>query len=110
MTWRGPDAERAATGLDFPTLGIVAWQWIEGHCVIPDGDQWGEPLALTDEMLRFLIHYYRLDPTRRSRRWGGPRFHHVRGGLLVRPQKWGKGPFSAALICFESVGPALPDG
>lgn len=110
MTWRGVDAELEETGLDFPTLGIAAWQWIEEHCVIPDGDQLGEPFTLTDEMLKFLVHFYRLDPTGRSLKWNGPRFAHPRGGQLVRPQKWGKGPFSAAVILFEACGPALPDG
>jgi hypothetical protein len=110
MPWRGAPAELADSGLDFPTLGIIAWEWIEEHCVIPDGDQMGEPFRLTDEMLHFLVHYYRLDPTARSLKWSGQRFHHSRGGLLVRPQKWGKGPFSAAIICFEACGPALPDG
>jgi hypothetical protein len=108
--WRGPEAELAETGLDFPTLGITAWQWIEEHCVIPDGDQLGEPLRLTDEMVRFLVHYYRVEPTGRSLKWGGPRFTYARGGQLVRPQKHGKGPFSAAIILFEGCGPALPDG
>lgn len=108
--WRGAEAEREATGLDFPTLGVTAWQWIEAHCVIPDGDVWGDPFRLTDEMVRFLLHFYRVDPTRRSSRWGGPTFHHARGGQLVRPQKWGKGPFSAAVLCFEAAGPALPEG
>jgi hypothetical protein len=110
VTWRGVDAELEETGLDFPTLGIEAWQWIEEHCVIPDGDQMGEPFRLTDEMLRFLVHYYRVDPTGKSLKWDGPRFHYARGGQLVRPQKWGKGPFSAAIILFEACGPALPDG
>ena len=110
MTWRGSDAELAETGLDFPTLGIVAWQWIEEMCVIPDGDQLGEPFRLTDEMVRFLVHFYRLQATGKSMKWDGPRFHHERGGQLVRPQKWGKGPFSAAVILFEALGPALPDG
>jgi hypothetical protein len=110
VTWRGVESELADTGLDFPTLGIVAWEWIEAHCVIPDGDQMGEPYRLTNEMLRFLVHFYRLDPTSESMKWEGPRFHHARGGQLVRPQKWGKSPFSAAVILFEACGPALPDG
>lgn len=110
MSWRGVEAELDVTGLDFPTLGVAAWQWIEQYCVIPDGDQLGEPFTLTDEMLKFLVHYYRLDPTGRSLKWSGPRFHYPRGGQLVRPQKWGKGPFSAAVILFEACGPALPDG
>ncbi len=110
MPWRGQAAERDEYGLDFPTLGIEAWRWIEDNCVIPDGDHWGEPYRLTNEMIRFLVHFYRVDPTGRSLKWDGPRFHHARGAQLVRPQKWGKGPFSAAIICFEAVGPALPDG
>jgi hypothetical protein len=108
--WRGPEAELATTGLDFPTLGIEAWQWIEANCVIPDGDLLGDPFRLTDEMVHFLVHYYRVEPVGTSLKWDGPRFHHARGGSLVRPQKWGKGPFSAAIILYEAVGPALPDG
>lgn len=110
MPWRGRKAEREQYGLDWPTLGIEAWRWIEENCVIPDGDRAGEPFTLTDEMVRFLLHYYRLNPGTRSLKWDGPRFFHERGGQLVRPQKWGKGPFSAALICFEAAGNALPAG
>jgi hypothetical protein len=110
MPWRGRAAERDEYGLDWPTLGIEAWRWIEEHCVIPDGDRMGEPFTLTDEMVRFLVHYYRVNPVGVSMKWDGPRFHYARGGQLVRPQKWGKGPFSAAIICFEASGPALPDG
>jgi hypothetical protein len=108
--WRGADAELADTGLDFPTLGVEAWQWIEANCVIPDGDLLGDPFRLTDEMVKFLVHFYRVNPQGRSMKWDGPRFHFERGGQLVRPQKWGKGPFSAAIILFEACGPALPDG
>lgn len=110
MSWRGPEAEFEATGLRFPTLGVRAIEWIEDNCVIPDGDQQGDPFILTDEMCRFLVHFYRLDPAGWSQRHDGPRFAHERGGQLVRPQKWGKGPFSAAVICFEADGPCVPDG
>ena len=110
MPWRGPAAEFEATGLRYPTLGFVAGEWIESHCVIPDGDQMGQPYRLTTEMLRFLVEFYRVDPEGWSGKYDGPRFHYERGGQLVRPQKWGKGPFSAALICFEAVGPCVPAG
>jgi hypothetical protein len=110
MPWRGATDELADTGLDFPTLGIIAWEWIEEHCVIPDGDQMGEPFRLTDEMLHFLVHYYRLDPTAQSMKWSGHGSITPVVGQLVRPQKWGKGPFSAAIILFEACGPALPTG
>ena len=75
--------------------------WIEDNCVIPDGDKVGEPYILTDEMQRFLLFYYRIDPQGRF---------VYRGGQLVRPQKWGKGPFSAAITCAEADGPVLFDG
>lgn len=105
MPWRGPEVPG-----EFPTLGWQVADWIQERCVIPDGDQRGQPLILTEEMVRFLLWYYRLDPDRASRKWSGPRFHFERGGQLVRPQKWGKGPFSGAIICAEAEGPVVPDG
>ena len=92
--WRGPDFPG-----EFPSLGYQVADWIQAHCAIPDGDHVGEPYELTDEMLRFLVWFYRVDPAKE-------RFFFNRGGQLVRPQKWGKGPFSAAIICAE----AAPDG
>lgn len=103
MLWRGPDYEG-----EFPTLGWLVGEWIEEHCVIPDGDRAGQPYALTDEMWRFLAHHYRLKPTAEAGQ-RAPAFAYRRS-QLVRPQKWGKGPFSAALICAEAVGPVLFDG
>jgi hypothetical protein len=88
---------------EFPTLGYSVAQFIQDRCAIPDGDHIGEPYLLTDEMLRFLLFYYRLDPK-------SGRFHYDRGAQLIRPQKWGKGPFSAAIICAEAEGPVLFDG
>jgi hypothetical protein len=94
MPWRGPRFPG-----EFPTLGYAVAELIQQVCVIPDGDLAGEPFELTDEMLRFLLRFYRIDPAT-------GRFHYGRGGQLVRPQKWGKGPFAAAIICVE----AHPDG
>lgn len=98
MPWRGP----AKPG-EFPTLGWLGIDWIEDHCAIPDGDHAGEPYLLTAEMQRFLLNYYRLIPET-------CRYVHSRGGQLVRPQKWGKGPFSSAIICLEAAGPVVPAG
>jgi hypothetical protein len=33
-----------------------------------------------------------------------------RRSILVRPQKWGKGPLTAAIICAEALGPVVFDG
>lgn len=98
MPWRGP----AYPG-EFPTLAYEVNDWIVDHCVIPDGDYQGAPFELTDEMLRFLVHHYRVDPV-------SGRFFHGRGSQLVRPQKWGKGPFSSAIALAEAAGPVLFDG
>jgi len=97
MPWRGPDFPG-----EFPTLGYAVAQLIQESCVIPDGDLAGEPFVLTDEMLRFVLDFYRLDPVK-------GRFVYGRGAQLTRPQKWGKGPFFAALIAAEAhpEGPVL---
>ena len=98
MPWRG--AEEPG---EVPTLGYLVGDWIEENCRIPDGDLIGQPYILTDEMWTFLAHYYRLreDATadKPASAWT------YRRGQLVRPQKWGKSPFTAALICAEAVGP-----
>lgn len=78
------------------SLGYEVADWIEAHCVIPDGEKMGEPYLLTQEMLVFLRDFYEVDDAGRFR---------YRRGQLVRPQKWGKGPFSAAMICAEAYGP-----
>lgn len=100
MPWRGAEYPG-----EFPTLGYRVAELIEEKCAIPDGDHRGQPFLLTDEMLRCLLWFYRLDPDT-------GRFVYDRGGQLVRPQKWGKGPFSAAWICAEAdpEGPVVPAG
>jgi len=98
MPWRGPQFPN-----EFPTLGYVRAEWIEAHCVIPDGEFAGQPFKLTDEQLLFLLWFDRLDPDT-------GRFVYDRGAQIVRPQKWGKGPFAASIICSEATGPVLPAG
>jgi hypothetical protein len=100
VPWRGPQ-----TPGEFPTLGFQVADLIEAKCAIPDGLHVGDPFLLTDEMLNFLLHHYRVDPDT-------GRFFYDRGSQLVRPQKWGKGPFSAAMVCAEAdpEGPVLFDG
>lgn len=92
---------------DFPTLGWLGGAWIERHCVIPDGDHKGQPYELTPEMIKFIVDFYRLRQRARAdgQHWKNAWTFTV--GMLVRPQKWGKGPFTAALTCLEAVGPAV---
>lgn len=97
MPWRGSEYPG-----EFPTLGWAVGQWIEAWCVIPDGDDLGKPYILTDEMWRFLAWHYRLRPDATEAGWRSA--WEYRRSQLVRPQKWGKGPMSAAMICAEAVG------
>jgi hypothetical protein len=92
MPWRGP----AYVG-EFASLGYVVAEWIQAWCVIPDRDLRGTAFLLSDEQLRFLVYYYALTPE------GAWRYQ--RGAQLVRPQKWGKGPLAAAVVCAEAEGP-----
>ena len=100
MPWRGPREPG-----EFPTLGYLVGEWIEAHCVIPDGQLQGQPYLLTDEMWFFLLKFYRLhtdavaDPHRPSAPFA------FRGAQLMRPAKWGKSPFAAAICLAESFGP-----
>lgn len=104
MPWRGPGRKG-----EFPTLGYAVADWIEAHCAIPDGEHAGQPFLLTDEQLRFLLFHYRL---REDIEKGGKpsAAFRYRRSQLVRPQKWGKGPLSAAWVCAEAAGPVVFDG
>lgn len=103
MPWCGP----AVPG-EFPTLGYQVGSWIEAHVVIPDGYRKGDPYRLTDEMWRFLVHFYRLTPNAEA--WPSPDGLQYTGGQLRRSQKWGKDPFGAAIILAEALGPTRFDG
>lgn len=95
MPWRG--AEYAG---EFPSLGWSIGEWIEENCVIPDGDHAGEPFTLTNEMWSFLVGHYRVREDATQGRWQSA--WRFRRSMLVRPQKWGKGPFTAAQTCAEA--------
>lgn len=82
------------------TLGYQVAAWIEDHCAIPDGEFAGQPFVPSPEQVRFLAWFYALDDRGRF---------VFRRAQLVRPQKWGKGPLSAAMICAEASGPVLFD-
>lgn len=87
----------------------VAPAWIEAHCVVPDGFRLGAPFRLYGYQLRFFSKFYLV---RGTAKWvpeapvRAPAFRYRRG-LLVGPQKLGKGPHTAAHVCLEGVGPAL---
>lgn len=99
MPWRGPRRPG-----EFPTLGYDVGEWIESSLVLSDGYRQGEPYLLTDEMWRFLLHFYRLHPD--ALPWPHPRSLVYSGGQLRRSQKWGKDPFGAAIVWAEALGPS----
>lgn len=105
--WRGPQFPG-----EFPTLGYLLGEWIEDHCIIPDGAQRGQPYLLTDEMWHHMLHVYRLDLNATVH----PRFPRQRDGFvyhgnqLRRPQKWGKDPFMAVKALAHAFGPVMFDG
>lgn len=103
MPWRGPEYDG-----EFPTLGYDVGEWIEEHCVIPDGYRMGERYKLTDEMWKFLIHFYRVYT--HAAPWPAPDALRYTGGQLRRVQKWGKDPFGASMILAEAFGPTRFDG
>lgn len=103
MPWRGP----AEPG-EFPTLGYEVGEWIEANLVIPDGYRKGESYLLTDEMWRFLLHYYRL--YEHAAPWPAIEALRYYGAQLRRSQKWGKDPFGAAILWAEALGPTRFDG
>lgn len=87
---------------DFPTLGYDVLAWGEEYLVHPDGELAGQPWTWTDDQKRHLLDAYRLDPVSGQRVF--------RRSMLVRPKKWGKGPFTAALALCEATGPCRFDG
>jgi len=103
VPWRGPSYAG-----EFPSLGWSVGEWIEAHCVIPDGDLAGGPFLLTDDMWRFLVWHYRIRLAAVPERWQSA--WQFRRSALIRPQKWGKGPFYAAIGCAEARAEVVFDG
>lgn len=100
--------------LDFPgnqTLN-VGLEWIEAHCVVPDGFQKGQPFELVGWQAFAIANFYRVKPKAPKdnqfleRPILAPAFHNRRAQIVL-PQKAGKAPYTSAQVCLEAVGPAL---
>lgn len=92
-----------------PRIMAVAPDWIEHHCVIPDGFRKGQPFRLYSDQARYIGRFYTV---REDAEWvrESPLLAEAfvyRRGMVVAPQKIGKSPMSAAHVCLEGVGPAL---
>jgi len=102
--------------VDFPTLWVVP-AWIQRHCIIADGFRKGRPFRMYDWQLWGTANHYRIKVGARQ----DPAFlagdpdampirsaaFHNRRSQVIAPQKTGKGPWSAAIVCAEAVGPVL---
>lgn len=93
--------------VDFPTL-FVAIDWVTQHCRVPDGFQRGSAFVPSGWQEWCLASAYRVRPDAELGQLATA--FHWRRSQLVMPQKAGKGPYSAARICVEAVGPALFGG
>jgi hypothetical protein len=95
--------------VDFPTLGFLAADWMSRHCIVPDRFHKGQPFVMADWQLWCTVNHYRVKPTAEWRPENpmlAAAFHYRRS-IVIGPQKSGKGPWAAAIICLEAVGPAL---
>lgn len=106
--------------VEWPAL-FVAIDWIEAHCVIPDGFRRGAPFELADWQAWCLLNHYRVRPdavpaglltgTKAHQHEAKPASaFHNRRSQIVMPQKAGKGPLTASQVALEGVGPAVFHG
>ena len=94
--------------VNFPTL-FVTVDWIEAHCVVPDGFKRGQPFEMYDWQAWCTLNHYRV---REDAEWIpddpllGTAFYYRRSQIIA-PQKTGKGPWSATGVSVEAVGPSV---
>ncbi|MFI6368696.1 terminase [Nocardia sp. NPDC050630] len=93
--------------VDFPTLADIGEAWVKRHCVIPDKQHRGEPFVWSDWQFWCASNHYRIRP---GLAWHDePLFNQAfvyRRSQIVAPQKTGKGPWSASIVCLEAAGPS----
>jgi hypothetical protein len=98
---KGPEAEFV---VNFPTLWVVP-DWIEQHCPIPDGRRQGQELELYPWQLWCTVNHYRVRPGATVGQLATA--FHYRRSQIIMPQKTGKGPWTATMVCNEACGPAV---
>lgn len=102
-----PSAAEPEFVVDFPTLWVVP-EWMERHCIIPDQFSKGRPFVMGDWQLWCTVNHYRVKPTAKVGQLATA--FHFRRSQIVGPQKCGKGPWSAGILCNEACGPAVFNG
>jgi phage terminase large subunit-like protein len=76
-------------------LEVLSW----AHRFLPSPSDPSQPLVLSDEQARFVVHFYEVDK------------HGVyvyRRGAIEMPKGWGKSPEGAVLALAEFAGPVAP--
>jgi phage terminase large subunit-like protein len=89
-----------------PTKGPRVCRFIEKHCVLGEGDYFGQPVRLTRWQKRLIYRLYELNPDG-SRRY--------RRALIGKPKGNGKTPFASWIGSYELAGgehvsPIVPVG
>ena len=89
------------------TLGFLATEWVEQHCLVPGGVYEGEALTFNGWQLYCTANHYRIKPdaVHDPRRVLAP--FHYRRSIVVGPQKCGKSPWGAGMALVEGVGPSV---
>lgn len=89
----------------WPTLGFLITDWIEAHCIVPNGFSKGAPFVAYDWQLWCTVNHYRV---KRAAQVGqlATAFYNRRT-QVVAPQKTGKGPWAATITAAEAVGPVV---
>lgn len=103
--------------VDFPTLWVVP-DWAEAHCLMPSPLHEPEPMVMYRWQLWCTTNHYRVKPDalpagtlKSDGSQVSPAAAFVnRRSQVVAPQKSGKGPWSASIICCEAVGPVVFGG
>lgn len=93
--------------VDYPTLGHLLDGWMSRHLVVPSGFRRGMPFEQSRWQYEATAEFYRIRPAAvhdPDRPLGAQAFVY-RKGLVVGPQKSGKGPWSAGIVIAEAVGP-----
>ncbi len=90
------------------SLGYLWIWWIQHHCVIPDGDDAGDPFVPSIDHSVYLANWGKVRPGAKPGERAAAFVYRI--GLWVAAQKVGKSPGVAAETCLEFVGPALFDG
>jgi len=91
--------------VEWPTLGFLVADWVESHCIVPDGFDKGAPFRMYRWQLWATANHYRVRPKAQVGQLAAA-FQHRRS-QIVGPQKSGKGPWSATIIGAEAVGPVV---